>query len=185
MSTALRLTVAEYHDMIERGAFDGLGSKNIELIHGALTTMSPQGPWHADAIDFLVRWAFSHLTKQEVTIRIQEPVTFLDSDSEPEPDIVWARPQRYRHEHPDAENILLLIEVAHSTLAECLGARVALFAEAGVAEYWVVDLVHQSVHVFRKPINGEYTQRQEVTSGAVSSVAFPHVQLSLPELFTD
>lgn len=171
--------------MIERGAFDGLGGKNIELIHGALTTMSPQGPWHADAIDFLNRWSTTNLTELEARVRIQEPVTFLDSDSEPEPDIVWARPQRYRREHPNAEDILLLIEVAHSTLNECLGSRATLFAEAGVSEYWVVDLVHQSVHVLRKPSNGEYTQRQEVISGAISCVAFPHVQLPLGELFAD
>lgn len=185
MSTVLRLSIVEYHGMIERGAFEGLRGKNIELVHGELRNMSPQGPWHSEGVDFIARWSFDNLAASEARVRVQEPVTFLDSDSEPEPDIVWAKPKRYRDGHPEADDVLLLVEVALSTLSACLGERADLFAAAGIQDYWVIDLEHRSVHVLRDPQNGEYQSRQECTSGSVASLAFPQVALSLAELFAE
>lgn len=182
MSAILRISIDEYHAMIARGAFNDLRGRHIELIHGELREMSPQGPWHSEALTFLDEWT-TEVVGQSVRKRLQMPISLPDLDSEPEPDLVWAKRQSYRGGHPGAADVFLLIEVAVSSLREDLGENVELYAQAGIADYWVVDLVNRVVHVFRQPSAAGYAVHEQISAGEVSPLAFPEVKLALAELF--
>lgn len=182
MSTTLRLSIDEYHAMIARGAFNDLRARHIELIHGELREMSPQGPWHGKVLRRLIRWS-RLLPLDAMELSVQSPITIESLDSEPEPDIVWLKPQAYGDCHPGPQDVLLLIEVAYSSLRNDLGENVGLYAQAGISDYWVVDLGNRVVHVFRQPDTTSYAVHDQFTAGGVSPLAFPQMKLTLAELF--
>jgi Uma2 family endonuclease len=120
MSTILKLTAEEYDSMIEKGAFDRL-QRRIELIRGELREMNPAGPVHEDYIDYLNRWSVSSTEASECVVRVQSSID-LD-DSRPEPDIAWLKSGRYAQRRPQAADVLLIIEVADSSLPDDFGER--------------------------------------------------------------
>jgi Uma2 family endonuclease len=83
----------------------------------------------------------------------------------PEPDLLWVRADRYRDRHPTAADVKLAIEVADSSLQYDLVQKSALYAEAEITEYWIVDSQSRSIHVFRKPSYGTYTDRSLAQAG--------------------
>ena len=85
MSTSLKLTVAEYDAMVEKGAFDHL-SKKIELIYGVVEEMNPAGPLHDDLIEYLTDWSVRSTTRDEIRVRIQSGLSLPELSSRPEPD---------------------------------------------------------------------------------------------------
>ena len=184
MSTLAKLTVTEYEKIVASGVFDGSNQRRIELIWGELRSMNPIGSEHAMVVDRLAAWSFSAAPRESVWVRIQNPVAFLDCDSEPEPDIVWAKPQDYTARHPAAEDVLLLIEVAESSLEFDLGEKAVLYATAGIAEYWVVDLVERKLVVHRDSRNGVFNTIESFgRESTVSPRALPIVRLQLQRLF--
>lgn len=186
MSTTLRLTLDEYHRMIARGAFNDLRGRHIELIRGELREMAPQGPWHSDTVRWLTNWSRRSIDETQAALSIQLPLSIPNLDSEPEPDIVWAKPKSYRMQHPQPDDVLLLIEVAHSSLSEDLGENARLYAAAGIRDYWVIDLAHTLVHVFRGPSPSGYASEESFGEGAVIyPLAAPHAALVVSELFAD
>ncbi|MCA9085288.1 MAG: Uma2 family endonuclease [Planctomycetaceae bacterium] len=155
MSTPLKLTVAEYGVMVEKGAFDELTQK-IELINGELSAMNPAGPVHDDYIQFLCEWSFQNTDRQEVKVRVQSGITLPELDSRPEPDVCWVRPKRYLDGHPTARDVWLIIEVSDSSLKSDQQEKEELYAKAGIPEYWIVDITHELIHVHRDPAGGRY-----------------------------
>ncbi len=145
MSVANRLTGAEFDSMVERGAFDAIGPRKIELIRGELRFMNPAGPIHNDYIVYLTRWSTDNTTAKEASISVQ--CGFVCDDNRPEPDVLWLKPRRYGRTRPTASDVLLLIEVSDSSLAADLQEKADLYAESGVAEYWVVDIPGSRIHV--------------------------------------
>ena len=143
MSTVLRLSPEEYDRMIANGAFVGI-KRRIELIRGELREMSPAGPVHEDYIDFLTRWSTEVTTSEDCVVRVQNSIDL--NDSRPEPDVTWLKPGRYSARRPSADDVLLLIEVADSSLPGDLSEKAELYAEFGVAEYWVVDVRGECIH---------------------------------------
>ena len=185
MSIALRISFDEYQQMIADGAFDALRDRRIELIHGELREMTPPGPDHSGAIDWINEWSVLCPPRGQVTVRVQNPIAIPDSDSAPQPDIVWARRRDYRDRNPLPDEVLLLIEVAHSSLDFDCGEKADLYAEAMIQDYWVVNVQDRVIHVFRQPAGGKYTQQQTVRFGdELRPLAFPGVRLNLTELFT-
>ena len=145
MSTIAKITGAEFDAMVMRGAFDCIGPKKVELIHGELRFMNPAGPIHDDLIDYLTRWSVNATDKGIANIRVQ--CGFVCDDHRLEPDILWLQPRRYGRIKPTAKNVLLLIEVSDSSLKEDLREKADIYAEAGVFEYWVVDVNFARIHV--------------------------------------
>jgi Uma2 family endonuclease len=185
MSVALRITFDEYMAMIADGAFDALRDRRIELINGELREMTPPGPDHSGAIDWITEWSVLSPPRGHVTVRVQNPISIPEADSAPQPDVVWAIRRDYRDRNPLPEEVLLLIEVADSSLAFDCGEKADLYAAAGIADYWVVDLQHRLVRIFREAKPSGYGEQREVKFGdAISPLAFPGVRLNLSELFT-
>ncbi len=92
MSTLAKFSVVQYERMIASGAFAGKNHRRLELIRGELREMNPIGARHAKTVDHMAEWSFDNAPRDNVRVRVQNPVAFLDLDSEPVPDIVWAAP---------------------------------------------------------------------------------------------
>lgn len=155
MSTALKLTTAEYDEMVAKGAFDGL-QKRIELINGVIVEMNPAGPVHDDLIEVLTQWSVRNTDPQEIRVRIQSGLSVPELDSRPQPDVLWVTGRRYRDRHPVGSDVLLLIEVADSSLKMDRDTKSELYAKAGIGEYWIVNVADEVIHVYRQPADYGY-----------------------------
>lgn len=173
-----------YDRMIAAGVFDPAEAHRLELIGGELHMMSPIGDRHADAVDWLVRWSTLAIDRQVLLVRVQNPLSIPGSESAPQPDIAWVTLRRYADRRPLPEEVSLLIEVADTSLEFDTTAKAALYAAAGIADYWVVDLVSRAVIVFREPRSGGYENRSTHRGDQlVRPLAQPDAALSPAELF--
>ena len=157
-----RFSREEYHKLGEAGILHE--DDRVELLNGLLSEMSPQSPEHAE----IVRWLNTRLIRgidpEVAHVRPQLPVS-LPPLSMPEPDIAIVRPQNHAHAHP--ADALLVIEVAVSSRRLDLGTKAEIYAGAGVAEYWVVDIPSRAVHVHGSPAGGRYGSCEQVTAGSL------------------
>ena len=185
ISTSLRLSLGDFNRLVAEDAFRALGKRRIELIYGELREVTPPGPTHAQAVASLIRWTTNNTTEREVMLRVQDPIEIPDFGSAPQPDIVWAKPKSYSKRHPQPRDILLLIEVADSSLAEDLGEMAGLYAQAGIKDYWVVNIPDFCIEVFRRPRGDHYLSHDIVNAGrSLSPLAFPRIKLALSGLFS-
>src|SRR5882724_2509947 len=113
MSTATRITVADYDRMITDGHFaTGPKRHRIELIDGELRPMSPIGPIHERLVDILNEWSLTNLPREAAWVRIQNSIGIPELDSAPEPDVCWVRRRDYSTGRPLPADVLLVIEVS-------------------------------------------------------------------------
>ncbi len=179
----LHLTLSEYDTMVKVGAFDHVPRK-IELIRGELVEMNPAGPLHDDFIAYLTSWSAQHIDPTKTLLTAQTGVDLPELESRPEPDIFWVQKKRYRDHHPRAQDVQLAIEVADSSLAKDLEVKRLLYAEARIAEYWIVDCRSSCIHVFRESDGVDYQVRFVVTArDQLSPCIAPNSQLDLQDLF--
>ena len=151
MSIGTRVTFAEYERMIADGAFEPSEEHRVELIHGEIVPMSPKGPPHESILRLLNRWSFHNADLDRIEVGVTSSVGIPALESEPEPDLVWFKQGDYSRRHPGPEDVLLIIEVAETSLRKDKTIKAELYAEAGIADYWVVDVVGQVIEVFRDP----------------------------------
>jgi len=117
-------------------------------------------------------------------VRVQDPIELPALESEPEPDLVWAKPRRYWKRNPRPEDVLLVVEVADSSLVKDRGIKLELYAEAEIPEYWIVNIPDSSVEVYRGPRDKRYTSRTTyVGRQKVGPLSFPDLRLRVSELF--
>jgi Uma2 family endonuclease len=184
VASARRLfTREEYHRMGEVGILTR--SDRVELIRGEIIKMSPQGRRHRAFIDNLTHLLATRLADRAI-VSVQMPIVLAD-DTEPEPDvqILRRRAVPYKDREADADDALLLIEVAQSSLAYDRSTKLRLYAAAGIPEYWVVDCVAESIEVHRTPHADGYRDVTRIASPteSVAPLAFPDVALALTEIF--
>jgi Uma2 family endonuclease len=176
-----RLRVDEYHRMIEAGIFDE--DERVELLHGILVTMSPQGPRHAHIVARLDR-ALQRALGDDYWVRVQLPLT-LSGESEPEPDLAVVPAEATAPDrHPD--RALLVIEVAACSARKDRGVKAEIYARAAVPEYWIVNVDTQEIEVHRDPDAGAGRFRTISTvssGGSVSPVHVPGFTIQVHELF--
>ena len=173
------LTVAQYHRMIDAGILDE--DDKLEMLEGFLIAMSPQEPPHAHTIRFLNR-LFSRGLSDDFEVLCQMPLTL--ARSEPEPDLAVTDGRRSWPRHP--ETAFLVVEVASSSLKKDLGVKAAIYAEAGVVEYWVVNVDDDWVEVLRDPdpATRRYATRDRVSAPAeIVPVALPGLTVRVADLF--
>ena len=186
MSTSTRVTLAEYHERIGRGEFVPREEHHVELIRGEVLPMSPIGPPHSHVVDLLNDWSWEVLPRGAVWVRVQGSVAIPALESEPEPDLVWLRRGDFSRQHPEPADVLLLVEVSDSSLAKDRGLKAELYAEAGVADYWVVDVPGRRVEVRRGPEGRSYRSVEAFGPGAVvRPMAFPEAALDVRRIFPD
>ena len=140
MSTTTRITLEQYDEMIRRGDFEPREEHHVELIYGEISRMNPINPPHDDAVEELNIWSFEVLPPKAARVRVQGAFGIPFLDSVPQPDLAWLRWNRYVRQRPTPEDVLLVIEVADSSLAKDRGLKARLYAEAGIADYWIVNL---------------------------------------------
>lgn len=149
IATAKRFTIAEYHRLTELGFFGE--DDRIELIEGQLIHRAAKGTAHSVCETRLERELFK-LLGERATLRGQQPI-ILPDDSEPEPDraIVQNRPDDYLSSHPTTADILLLIEIADSSLSYDKQVKLPLYAEAGISDYWIFNLLETCLECYSDP----------------------------------
>lgn len=104
--------------------------------------------------------------------------------SQLEPDLLWIRAGRYFERHPTAADVKLVVEVADSSLQSDLTEKTALYAEAEIVDYWIVDVQARCIHVFRSPHQRRYTDRSLAKPGERLSPLEPCTQpLDVGDLF--
>jgi Uma2 family endonuclease len=118
-------------------------------------------------------------------VSVQNPVA-LTEDSEPQPDlaVIRKRAVSYKGAEITTQDVVLMIEVAESSLAYDRFTKLRLYAEERVPEYWIIDVTAEQVEVHRTPEAGGYRDVSRLAAGAsVSPLAFPDVVLALAEIF--
>ncbi len=148
------ITVDEYERMGEAGIFHP--DDRLELLEGAIYEMSPIGSPHAACVKYLSA-LLNQLYNGKMIVSTQDPIR-LNDFSEPQPDIAllkW-RDDFYRQAHPTPADVLLVVEVADSTVESDRSFKMPLYAKAGVPEMWLVNLPDEKIEVYAEPDNGIY-----------------------------
>lgn len=163
-----RVSVEQFHRMIQAGVFaDG---DRIELVDGEMRDMTPIGPPHGGLTNDL-NLLFTTRLAGTAIVSIQGPLV-LDDGTEVYPDLLVLKLQenRYRQSNPTGEDVLMVIEVADTSLPVDLGIKLAKYARAGIRRYWVVDLKGHTIHDHRDPdrFGQRYRQLHSVSEGTLS-----------------
>jgi Uma2 family endonuclease len=179
----LRLfTVSEYHRMAEAGVFTE--DDRVELIEGEVVDMSPIGPRHAACVKKLASLVRDRVSSRALIVGVQDPIRLSDH-SEPLPDIsiLRARDDFYAGGHPGPEAVLVLLEVADASVMYDRNTKLPLYARAGIAEVWLVDLVKNVVDVYSSPGASGYANQSRFERGATAaSVALPELGIPVAEI---
>jgi Uma2 family endonuclease len=177
-----RFTRTEYYRMAEVGILRP--HDRVELIKGEIVEMSPIGRRHKAFVANLGELLILRLASRAL-VHVQSGVVLAD-DTEPEPDVAVLRRRAvpYKEREAHAEDVLLLIEVAESSLAYDRSTKQRLYAEARIPEYWVVDCAAEAVEVHRDPGPEGYGEVRRLTGAAtLALLAFPDVQVTTAEIF--
>ena len=157
-----------------------------ELIDGEIIDVAPPGSLHAGTVNQL-----SSLLQKAVgdhaIVLVQNPIS-LGRYSEPQPDCTLAKPRRdfYRSAHPQPEDLLLVVEVADSSLRFDRDVKSALYARHGVPELWLIDVRAKHLTRYRDPVGGVYRRVDEPDVLApVDLPAGPNLRVQLGALFED
>ena len=179
--TRRRFDVEAYYLMADAGI---LAPKDrVELIDGEIVEMAPIGSEHSGVTDCLTSLVARAVANGAVQVRVQGPLR-LDAFNEPQPDLMLLRPRAdfYRSGHPTAADVLLLIEVADSSLAFDRGPKLDLYARHAVPEVWIVDLPGRLVEVCRGPGPDGYAERRRLTAGMVAPRLVPGIEIDVAAL---
>jgi hypothetical protein len=177
-----RISADRYQKMVATGVLTKYD--RVELIDGDILDMPPIGLSHSAVVArltklFVLAVGDSAIVSPGGSIR-------LGDYSVPQPDLMLLKPRDdfYAGHIPMVPDVLLLVEVSDSTIAFDLGAKRALYARHGVAEYWVVDIPGRCVHVNREPSVDGYVWSVECTLGdVVSPRELPMIQVTAGTLF--
>jgi hypothetical protein len=173
-----RFTVDEYHRLIQADVFGA--DARVELLEGWIVYKMTHNPLHDSTVDRIQEILRDRISK-DWRVRVQSAIT--TTDSEPEPDIVIAKgpASRYAKKHPAPADIALIVEVADSSLDRDRNEKGIIYAHAGIAIYWIINLPESVVEVYSKPSRaGRYGKPQRF--GIKDSVPLFIAGKSLPPI---
>jgi Uma2 family endonuclease len=174
-----RFSVDEYYKLGEAGIFHP--RDRVELLDGEILVMSPIGLRHVWAVTWVTEW-FNDRRRGRYAVSPGNPV-FLHDYSEPQPDIMLVPRAGKKLHKSRAEEVFLLVEVSESSLAFDRGRKRKAYADAGVREYWIVNLEEDVVEVFRQPEDGRYAVALRFALGeSVSPLAFEDIVVPVAEI---
>jgi Uma2 family endonuclease len=158
-----RFTVDDYHRMGEAGIL--VAEDRVELIYGEIISMSPIGNPHNAAVDRANR-ALVRAVGDNAIVRVQGSVR-LDDYDEPQPDIVLLRPRDdfYAQGGASPDDVILIIEMADSSLKFDRKLKARLYAETGIPEYWVADLNGACIFAYSERRERSYRVVRQVGKG--------------------
>jgi Uma2 family endonuclease len=179
--TIAKWTIDEYHQLVDSGILD---DRRVELLKGIIVEMPPEGTPHVFYCMESVKY-LRLLLGARAEVREAHPITLPD-DSEPEPDIaiVAAPNSQYLAHHPYPEDIFWLVEYSNTTLAKDLQDKKQIYAEAGIREYWVVNLQASELIVFRDRSVDTYNSELKLSTGNISPLSFPDVSIVVERSFS-
>jgi Uma2 family endonuclease len=165
----------EYDAMVEAGI---LADQRVELLDGQLVAKVVTSPAHAGLATRLLEMLFPHLGREK-SIRVNMPFAASD-DSEPEPDLVVV-PKGDLAAHPD--RAFLVIEVCKTSGHNDRIIKTRLYAEAGIPEYWIIDVEEKMIEVHTQPRAGRYGAKRIVERGTLTPVELPDAHIDVAALF--
>jgi Uma2 family endonuclease len=180
-ATRHRFTVDDWHQMIDAGVLRK--DQRLELLDGEIFEMTPIGPPHSSVVDRLNRFWVTALGTRAI-VRVQGPAE-ASPRSEPQPDVALHRERSdfYAKRHPGPDDVLLVIEVADTSL-DYDHAKLRIYAAARLREVWIVDLVNERVEIHREPGAECYADVRFVSRGeTIACLAFPDVTLTVADIF--
>ncbi|WP_414755151.1 Uma2 family endonuclease [Anabaena sp. CCY 9910] len=186
IAQAKRFTLDEYQKLTELGFFHE--DDHIELINGELIQMVSKGKAHETCLRNLLR-ELPKLVGDRATLQSQAPIT-LPPNSEPEPDfaIVKNRDDNYLSAHPSPDDVLLVIEVADSSLSYDQDIKIPLYAKAGIADYWIFNLFDNCLESYSQPYqdsqgkHGYLNKRIVLPNQVIYLPCFPDLSLDVSRI---
>jgi Uma2 family endonuclease len=173
-----------YGELLELDRAGMFNNQRIELLEGEVIVMPPPNPPHAITTTQTSK-SFSIAFGKQITVSVQNPLRLSPSLEDKNllmPDIMILQPRIYR-DHPTPDDVLLLVEVADSSIKEDKGRKLSLYALHGIKEYWIINLITKRIEVYTDPMGEDYlSKRSYGLTEAFALQAFPDVvQAWLPE----
>jgi Uma2 family endonuclease len=181
-----RWTRAEYERAEAAGVFD---QQHIELVEGELIDKMSKNPPHIDAAALLLGWLIQVFGARFVNI--EAPINVAPQDNainEPVPDIIVLKPEftGFRSARRQPRDLSLLVEISDTSLPFDLTTKAALYARAGIAEYWTLDVIGRRLIVHRNPEGGQYGSVQSYSEQeSAATLAAPGSSLRIADLFPE
>ena len=174
---ALAITVEQYHRLGETGII----GENTELIRGVIVQKMVKSPLHSWLVQHLAQ-CLRDCLRQRFHVRQEQPLTFGDSEPEPDIAVVTGSASDYRNAHPKTAQLVMEVSIASVELDR---EKAQLYASAGVAEYWLILPDQRAVEVYTGPSSSGYSEnRRYRADDAISSQSFPELTLALSQLFS-
>lgn len=175
------INIEEYHKMEEVGILNHLDK--VELINGEILHMSPIGSKHQGVINKITN-LFVPLYSGKAVVQVQGPIQ-IDNFSEPVPDVMLLKPRKdfYTKKHALPKDVLLLIEVANSSLQYDKKIKLPIYAQSKIKEYWIVNLQDEIIEIYKSPKNGMYKNNAIVSiEDKVSCSAFSKKRIAVKDI---
>lgn len=174
------ITAEEYHKMAEVGI---LQERGLELINGEIIKMTPIGSRHLSCVNLLNEILVEKLGRK-VIVSVQNPVR-LNEYNEPEPDIsILERTEdRYASQLPTAEDVMLVIEVADSSIDYDRDVKLPIYAENGIPEYWLINLNQKEIEAYREPAGNAYRFRELLRPGDLIKAQSVDLEIPVKNIF--
>ena len=176
------ISAEEYARMGAAGVF--APEARLELIEGEIIEMAPIHPPHAGLVDRLSELLFRRVGGRAI-VGVQRPIV-VTGTSVPQPDLslLKRRADYYSAAHPGVSDVLLVVEVADTTLTFDVGRKAGLYGRSGIKEAWVIDVNQRTIHVFREPGGKGYRSVSKAQVGErITCEALPEVFIEVGELF--
>lgn len=176
-----QFTAQEFERLFEVGIL--ADDERVELIEGEIVQMSPINVAHSSCV-LRLNALLAGLSRGMALIGVQGPIR-LDARTVPQPDVAVLTPRAdyYRKAHPGPGDVLLLIEVADTSLSYDRNVKSLVYARFGIQDYWIVDLSGRTVEVHREPRGDRFrTTTRHSGEDSVALLAFPDVVLSVADI---
>jgi Uma2 family endonuclease len=174
---AVPISVPAYHSMSSQG----LVEDRAELIRGVIVEKMPKSPLHEILASGIHEQLFVQLASGNWWVRKEAPLSLVDSEPEPDVSIVGGKARDFAGGHPSTAH--LVVEVA-VTSEELDREKIAIYAEAGVGEYWLVLAHERAVEIHTDAKNGHWSSIRRIDATEVlESAVFPGVRIVLADLF--
>jgi Uma2 family endonuclease len=170
--------VTEYYRMAAAGVFSE--DDRVELIEGEIIEMNPIGSRHAACVGRLTK-LLERLAGDRAIVWVQNPVQ-VNAYSEPLPDVALLKPRDdfYAQANPQAADVFLIIEVADSSVEYDRDIKIPLYAEASIAEVWLINLPKEAIEIYSQPLEGKYREIHLVKRGeSLSAKSIPNLTIDV------